>query len=104
MFDMNYLAFTYSQIAAAIVMLSYEPRDKVEAITGFHYADLEDAIFFIEPVIRVTRANVTPGVVIPQFQNIDPRDYHNIQTGYASDYDTLLKEIEKMRRNSSKMS
>lgn len=100
MFDMNYLSFTYSQIAAAIVMLSYEPRDKVEAITGFHYADLEDAISFVEPVIKVTRGSVTPGVIIPQFQNIDPRDYHNIQTGYASDYVKLLDEIKELRKNS----
>lgn len=94
---MEYLELTYSKVAAAVVMLSYEPRNQVEAITGFRYNDIVDAINFVEPVIKVTRASVSPGLIIPQFPNVDSKDHHNIQTGYNDDYDKLLEEIEKGR-------
>lgn len=97
-FDMEYLDFTYSQIAAAVVMLFYEPRDQVESITGFRCNELTEALNFVEPVVKVARANVQPGVIIPQFSGVDPRDYHNIQTGYdQKDYTTMLTEIDRLR-------
>jgi hypothetical protein len=98
MFDMHYMDFTYSEIAAAIVMLFYEPRDQVEAITGFKYTDLTNVLNFVEPAVKVARAGVQPGIIIPQFSGVDPRDYHNIQTGFdRSDYNTMLVEIKRLR-------
>ncbi|KAI6182804.1 Cyclin domain containing protein [Aphelenchoides bicaudatus] len=97
-FDMDYLKFTYSQVVAAVVMLFYEPRDQVEAITGFRYNDLTEVLRFVEPVVKVARANVQPGIIIPQFSNVDPCEYHNIQTGYdKNDYDKMLSTIDRLR-------
>jgi hypothetical protein len=94
---MEYLEFTYSQIAAAVVMLSYDPRDQVESITGFCYNDIVDAINYVEPIVKAARAKVIPGVIIPHFSNVEPRDFHNIQTGFSSDHEKLLEEIENLR-------
>lgn len=103
---MEYLNFTYSQVAAAVVMLFYEPRDQVEAITGFKYRDLIDVIKFVSPAVRVVRADVKPGVIMPEFHHVHPRDIHNIQTGcankedntgYRVDYNKLRLQVQHLK-------
>jgi hypothetical protein len=68
-------------------------------ILGFRHSDLRDAILFIDPIVRVTRADVKPGVVIPRFKNVDARDQHNIQTGFGQDDEKLIAEIKKLRED-----
>jgi hypothetical protein len=100
---MGYLEFTYSQIAAAVVMLFYEPRDQVEAITGFRYSEMTDVLNFVEPVVKAARSFVQPGVIISQFKDVDPRDYHNIQVGYSKEEsEWMLTEIDRLRAERSK--
>ncbi|KAI6178625.1 Cyclin domain protein [Aphelenchoides besseyi] len=89
-FDMQFLQFTYSEVAAAVVMCFYEPKDLVEKVTAFRYEDVRKALAFVAPVVKMVRSETQPGVELP----LDSRDQHNIQPiVYDKEDTTIMKYV-----------
>ncbi|KAH7723848.1 CRE-CYE-1 protein [Aphelenchoides avenae] len=93
------LNFSYSELAAAVVLCCYEPEHLVYQVTGFRADQLVDAFNFVQPFMKVCERLEPTGTSIPFFEDVPRDDLHNIQT-HIEDSGAILTEVEKLRRES----
>ncbi|CAD5206934.1 unnamed protein product [Bursaphelenchus okinawaensis] len=81
MSNTKYMNFTYGELAAAVILHSYEPTENVEEIIGYTRSQLSRVLRFIEPYMELNKSYESNAATLPPRRgDVKRHDLHNIQT------------------------